>query len=150
GALGLLLVFLVLIKRVRHPVALAVVLAILAGTDLLFSVGANSGMCNVHSFYLLAAIYFLLEMQFRQSPANNPHQLLGIVAGLILVTRPTNVIFIPLAIAITATSWAEVSARIEKLLHMRFAAPFLIGAFLMCLPQMAYWQYAFGTPIKWS
>src|SRR5690606_8163584 len=68
----------------------------------------------------------------------------------ILVTRPTNVIFIPLAIAITATSWAEVSARIGKLLHMRFAAPFLIGAFLMCLPQMAYCQYACGPPIKWS
>lgn len=150
GALGLLLVFLVLIKRVREPVALAVVLAILAGTNLLFYAVANPGMSHVYSFFLFAAFIFLLERQVRQPPANIRHLLLGIVAGLILVTRPTNVIFIPLAIAITATSWAEVSARIGKLLHMRFAAPFLIGAFLMCLPQMAYWQYAFGTPIKWS
>lgn len=150
GALGLLLLFLVLIKRVRESVALAVVLAILAGTNLLFYAIANPGMSHVYSFFLFAAFIFLVERLVHRPPSHRRHLLLGIVAGLILVTRPTNVLFIPLALAITATSWAEVAARFRKFLQPRMAAPFLLGAFLMCLPQMAYWYYAFGTPIKWS
>lgn len=150
GVLGLLLLFLVLEERVRETVALATVLAILTGTNLLFYLIGNPGMSHVYSFFLFAAFIFIYEKSIHRKAYAANNLFLGLLAGLILVTRPTNILFIPLAVSVTATSWSEVKERIKHLLNIRSVLPFLLGAFIACLPQMAYWQYAFGTPIKWS
>lgn len=150
GVLGLLLLFLVLRERTTDGIALASVLAILTGTNLLFYVIGNPGMSHVYSFFLFAAFIFVYERCVRNGWSIRRSLLLGVVAGLIVVTRPTNILFIPIAIAVSASSWADVLARYKKLFQARFLLPFLVAAFIMCVPQMAYWQYAFGTPIKWS
>ncbi len=150
GALGLLLLFLILKVRVREPVALASVFAILAGTNLLFYVVGNPGMSHVYSFFLFSAFIFAYEGLLRHGHSLGRSLLLGLLAGLILVTRPTNIIFIPMAITITASSLSDGAGRFRSLFKPSFALPFLLGAFIMCLPQMVYWQYAFGTPVKWS
>lgn len=150
GVLGLLLLFLVLKQRVRDPVALTSVFAILTGTNLLFYMIGDPGMSHVYSFFLFAAFIFVHEKLIRNGVSTGWSLLLGLLAGLIIVTRPTNIVFIPIAIAISASSWADVATRTKTLLNTRFVLPFLLGAILMCIPQMAYWQYAFGTPVKWS
>lgn len=150
GALGLLLLFLVLRRRSRDGIALASVLAILTGTNLLFYVIGNPGMSHVYSFFLFTAFIFVNEQFVRQGWSLWRGLLLGLLTGLIMVTRPTNIVFIPIAFAVSALTFTEVIARFKALLHTRIVGPFLIGALIMIVPQMAYWQYAFGTPLKWS
>ncbi|MBZ0206785.1 MAG: hypothetical protein K8H89_10710 [Flavobacteriales bacterium] len=150
GVLGLLLLFLVLKERTTNNIALASVLAILTGTNLLFYLIGNPGMSHVYSFFLFAAFIFAYERLVRIGWSIRRSLILGVLAGLIVVTRPTNILFLPIAFAVSASSSADVLARYKKLFEARFLIPFLVAAFIMCVPQMAYWQYAFGTPLKWS
>ena len=150
GVFGLLLLFLILRERTTDGIALATVLAILTGTNLLFYMIGNPGMSHAYSFFLFAAFIFAYERFIRTGWSIRRSLLLGLLAGLIVVTRPTNILFIPIAFAVSASTWADVVERYKQLLRANFLLPFLLAAFIMCVPQMAYWQYAFGTPVKWS
>ncbi|MFZ1618521.1 MAG: hypothetical protein WAT41_14330 [Flavobacteriales bacterium] len=150
GVLGLLLLFWTLTKRIKNSAALASLFAILTGTNLLFYLIGDPGMSHVYSFFLFSAFIFAIQDVDKPRPKAMHNILLGMLAGLIVVTRPTNIFFIPLAFVVTALSWADLVARIKSFVLPRHLLPFIAGATIMCIPQMLYWQYAFGTPIKWS
>jgi hypothetical protein len=150
GVLGLLLLFLVLNRRVQSSIALSTVLAILVGTNLLFYLIGDPGMSHVYSFFLFAAFISVYDGSSKSGLTLGRSFLLGLVSGLVLVTRPINILFIPLAVLLMASSWSDAINRIKGFRRPRVAAPYLIGGFIMCIPQMAYWQYVFGSPIKWS
>ena len=150
GAAGLLLLFWTLKNRIRRSVALVTVFAILTGTNLLFYLIGYPGMSHVYSFFLFSAFLFILDRSSRSTPSSTHTFLLGILTGLIIVTRPTNILFVPIAFLVTASSWADLKEHAKGFLGTRTILLFTIGALLMCLPQMAYWQYAFGSMVKWS
>ncbi len=150
GALGLLLLFMTLKKRVRPSMALATVFAILTGTNLLFYLIGDPGMSHVYSFFLFSAFLFTLQGSKNSAPTKLSTFLLGLLTGLIIITRPTNIVFIPIAFIVTASSWADLVAQIKSFVRPRLILVFILGATIMSIPQMLYWQYAFGTPIKWS
>lgn len=150
GTLGLLLLFLLVQRRQGARVAAATVFTILLGTNLLFYLVGDPGMSHVYSFFLFAAFIFIHDNMRRNGMTLPKALLLGAVSGLIIITRPTNILFIPLGLMITSSSRKDILDGIMPLLRLRPGLAFLLGAFILCIPQMAYWSYAFNTPIKWS
>lgn len=150
GTLGLFLLFLVLKRREGGRAAALAAFCILMGTNLFYYLVGDPGMSHVYSFFLFAAFIHVLDKASRSALTRPKVVLLGVIAGLILVTRPTNILFLPLAMAITAPPSIGVAAWVRNVMKPRYILPMAVGVLLLCLPQMAYWQYAFGTPVKWS
>ncbi len=148
--LGLFLLQTVLKRRWGGRTSWKAVLAILTGTNLLFYVIGDSGMTHAYSFFLFAAFIFLNERIVMLGRSFSKNFFLGVVAGLIVLTRPTNVVFLPVGILLATGSWSDAYMRIRTMLDPRSIFAMGTGSLIMLLPQIAYWNYAFGSPMVWS
>ncbi len=140
GVLGLLLLFWTLKNRIKSSSALATVFAILTGTNLLFYLIGDPGMSHVYSFFLFSAFIFTLDHTDRSGLRTKHLILLGLLTGLIVVTRPTNIFFVPFAFLVTSSSWTDLVERLKSFATPRHFLRFILGAAIMCSPQMLYWQ----------
>ncbi len=96
---GLFVLRRVLARRFSDGVTAATLSALLLGTGLYHYATFDSSYSHAYSFFLLAAFLWLTEWWYedRPEPARRavlPSMLLGLVAGLIVLTRHTNAIFL--------------------------------------------------------
>jgi hypothetical protein len=64
---------------------------------------------------------------------------------LILLVRPSNIIFLPVVLFLGVTSWKELSERVKYLIKPLNLTAFLLIIFLVFLPQMIYWRFLSGS-----
>ncbi len=147
---GLVLLLLTLRRRYKQPAVLWSLLAILTGTNLLFYTIGDSGMSHVYSFFLFAAWTFLTDRVLRAPINAGTALMLGAVAGMILLVRPTNALFLPLMFV--CLGGLDVFPRLWSTGFLKLADLLLAvaGGILVWVPQMVYWTYAFGSPLVWS
>lgn len=149
GAVGLVLLLIVLRRRSSWLAALLTVIFMLVGTNLLYYVIGEPGMSHVYSFFLFSAFLALLDNRHRNNATWHRYFLLGVLTATIFVTRPTNIIFIAIAGFVIFGRGLVHEVRTFQSDRLRTAC-FALGFMIIILPQMIYWQYAFGSPIKWS
>jgi hypothetical protein len=146
---GLGLMRRLLLRRVSDGVTAATLAALLCGTGLLHYATYDSSYSHVYSFFLLAALLNLTEDWWisAAAPANRSRQaaLLGLVSGLIVLTRHTNVLML-LVVPLYGVSQPggvrnAVAAAIERKRDVAIAA--VVGA-LVVLPQLAVYHEATG------
>jgi hypothetical protein len=147
---GLALLFLILRRRYPLGVVIWSLLAILTGTNLLFYTIGDSGMSHVYSFFLFALWTYLIDRSASEPFTPLAALLLGVVAGLVVLLRPTNVLFLPLPVLFLEGSSGVVRLRARAIFSVGNILWAVMGGLLVWLPQMAYWVYAFGKPLVWS
>ncbi len=139
-----------LLRRVlRHYVPDAAIswtlVALYAGTNLFYYATYRGAMSHGATFMLTAAMLYQADLWRRQE---QPWRLLvlGLLAGLIVLVRPVNVL-IPMAVAALFT----LDGRLPKgLLTPKRLAWAVAVAVAVGIPQLIYWKVSTGHWLIWS
>jgi len=130
--------------------ATAITLLLLAfGTNLYFYTVFVAGMSHPYSFALFCFLLSTTDDWYRNERKINVI-LMGMILGLIVITRPTNIL-----IAILPLCWKYKDGRLSgKLLFYKRQLPTIILAalvfFLVLMIQFSYWKYVTGDWIHFS
>lgn len=132
-----------------HMVALTLLLVV-AGTNLLYYSSIEGPMSHVYSFALFA-FFMGATLRWYRQPGRGNSILLGLLAGLIVLVRPTNgliFVFFPLW---DVKSMHELRIRLQFLSAKWPMLLFMAGAALLVwIPQLAYWKYVSGQWLYYS
>ena len=140
--LGLLLLYRFLCFRNSRLISAVVVMVIFLGTNLYYYAVESSGMSHVYSFFLFSAFLYLLRSTNFLSQARWWHLLLfGLTAGLIVLIRPTNILFLSSFFILDLESFAAVNWRSRNLISIKVLSWVIPAALVVWLPQMFYWYY---------
>lgn len=119
-------------------------------TNLYFYAVIEPPMSHAYSFSLIACMIFLV-IRWYAAPSVRRAMLIGLVAGLILLVRPVNLVFLPLIVLWEAGSWPALRERMhllrKKWMHLLIMAGV---AFMVILPQLLYWRVTTGHFIYYS
>jgi hypothetical protein len=141
---GLALLRRLLLRRFTDRVTAATLVALLGGTGLLHYGTYDSSYSHAYSFFLLAALLNLTEDWWR-GPSPRRSLLLGLTAGLIVLTRHTNVLLlavVPLAgVAELGGVRAAAAAARQRVAAIAVATA---TAALVVLPQLGIYRAATG------
>ncbi len=133
-----------LVRHFSDLVTAATLVAILFGTNLYHYATYDSSYSHGYSFFLFAACLLLIERWY-QEPTWRRSALLGVVSGLIVLTRHTNVLFLLMFPLYGVFSGAMLRDRTRQLLR-EWRAVAVIVAFgaLVVSPQLAMYYQATG------
>jgi len=129
----------------RH-VTIATLAALLFGTNLYHYATYDSFYSHAYSFFLIAALIDLTE-RWHGRPTRARTLLLGLVAGLIVLVRHTNVLV--LAVVPLFVVGADGAAAALRLFRSRARSllSIVVVAFLVVLPQIALYVEGTGRPL---
>ncbi len=131
--------------------ATAITILILGlATNLYFYSVVEPPMSHAYSFSLIACLVYAI-MRWYTEPALIRAVPLGLLAGLIILVRPVNIVFMPLVILWGVGSWPAFRERISFLLR-KWTHLFLMlmVAFLILVPQFLYWHLTTGQWIYYG
>ncbi len=130
----------------KKTVLLSIIFMILS-TNLYYYAFIETGMSHVYSFFLFSIVLYLL---FNWRTFINKPILYGILLGflfsLILVIRPSNIVFV-IAVLFINKDYLQ---RLKIMQNPYFLVSLVIIAFLFFLPQLIYWNYATGSFLSYS
>ena len=149
--LGLILLFHILRDTFNKRTAIWTLLFIFLGTNLYYYVISATGMSHVYSFFLFSAILFLLKKSEFLKKSNPLNLILfGLLSGLIVLIRPSNIVYLFIVFFVFAKNLGDVFYRIKTIIKPAVLLLILLGALIIIAPQFVYWKYAFGSWIKYS
>ena len=149
--LGLLLLALILIKRFTGIITLIVILALVGCTNLYYYGIDETGMSHIYSFGLFAAfLYLIFTTDFMRRSNVFSYIIFGIIAALIVLVRPTNVLFLSAYLYLDLGSGDTPGRRCLRLLSIKGIGLISLSSFVIFIPQLIYWEYAFGELLSYS
>ncbi|MCI4649090.1 hypothetical protein [Phaeodactylibacter sp.] len=150
GFLGLLLLKEILARYFKPVVVMMTVAGFFLGTNLYHYILQEPGMSHVYSFFLFG-LFVWLTPRFYEQPGLKIFGGMGLLAGLIVLIRPTNILLLLYLLLFGLRSWADVRERLLffwKYLGALLLAP--IASFLVFVPQFLYWKYISGNWLIYS
>ena len=149
--MGLILLRRFLLFFTRQNVVLTAILSIFLGTNLYYYSIDETGMSHVYSFFLFSYFLYLIKKTNYLVGQNFwKYFEFGIVTSLIVIIRPSNIVFISTFFFLDIDSWSGLILRIKTFFRYKALIPFILGAIILLLPQIAYWKYAFGSIIYYT
>jgi hypothetical protein len=148
---GLFVLRLLLRRRFSDGVTAATLGALLLGTGLYHYATFDSSYSHAYSFFLLAAFLYLTDCWYddrahaRSDPRVFTSILLGLVAGLIVLTRHTNALFLLVFPLYGVTDGASLRAAAGRLsLRWPEVAIMVLVGTMVIAPQLAIYYQATG------
>lgn len=131
-------------RHFTDGVTAATLAVVLLGTNLFHYATYDSSYSHAYSFFLFAALLDLTDRWYER-PTIRRSVLLGIVGGLIVLTRHTNVLALIVFPAFAVSSRAALRDRVRFLLHhRRDLAIASVVALMLLAPQLAIYYQATG------
>lgn len=128
-----------LLGHFNETITSLTLIVIAFGTNLSWYITSEASMSHVYSFALIIYLYRLLQKWFIH-PRIGLTILTGLVFGLVVLIRPTNLMFIVLFFATS-----DFRERIQFLLKNYAKILLMIAMFLLVwIPQFAFWKYVSG------
>ncbi len=148
--LGVALLGELLARHFSERVVVATLVCIVFGTNLYHYGTFDPTMSHAYSFFLITAL-LLATPWWYERPTIARSALLGLVAGLIVLTRNLNVLFLVTIPLYGLRSRADVTARL-RFFQSNVLPLATMGsvAALLLLPQLAYWRFATGSWLVYS
>jgi hypothetical protein len=142
--LALLFLYLFLTRYLGKKVSVLTVFCLYIGTNIFYYSIFETGMSHVYSFFLFSC--FLYMAPFITKPNQNKLVFLafGLVTGLIILVRPVNILFLPVYFILNAPGFQVLKISKAGLSIM------IITAFILVIPQLVYWNYAYGSYLQYS
>jgi hypothetical protein len=150
ATLGLWFLILLLRRYFPRGIVALTILAIGLGTNLFFYTTIEPPMSHAYSFFLIATFTFFVDSWVQKQSWFNS-VMLGLVAGLIILVRPTNGIVLILLPLWKVTSFASLFERLKLFLHKSLKIILII--LIICaifVPQIIYWKYTTGQYFYYS
>ena len=133
-----------LLRSFSDGVTAATLLAVLLGTNLYHYATFDSSYSHPYSFFLFGA-FMWLTAKWYERPATRLSVLLGIVAGMIVLVRHTNVIFLVVFVLYGVATRSSLSARAAQLWRLRAQIARIAAAGLLVIaPQLLIYYQATG------
>lgn len=144
---GLLFLYQLLRQLFLKKTVILTLFFLIMSTNLFYYAFIETGMSHVYSFFLFSVVLYLM---YNWKIFNNKPILLGVLLGflflMILIIRPSNLVFIIAVLFINK----DYLKRFRLMLNPYFISSFVIIAVLFFLPQLIYWKYATGSFISYS
>ena len=138
---GLIFLKRFLARNFSNRTAILTALVVFLGTNLFYYGIDETGMSHVYSFCLFSAFLVLSQATNYLAKTNFWKTLaFGILVGLIVLIRPTNILFLFSFLFINATAKTEILDRIKRLLHYKQSLILVVMVALALVPQMLYWH----------
>lgn len=150
GFLGLLLLKKILARYFKPVVVMMTVAGFFLGTNLYHYILQEPGMSHVYSFFLFG-LFVWLTPRFYERPGWKIFGGMGLLAGLIVLIRPTNILLLLYLLLFRVRTWEGAKARLQffkKHLWPLLLAP--MAGFLVFVPQFLYWKYISGDWLIYS
>ena len=150
--LGLGLFFLSkLLLKYFHDFTVGLTLFLLVmATNLLYYVIQEPGTAHITNFGLISAFLYI-SVKWLESPTYLRSIFMGLLAGLIILIRPTNFVVLLLPLLIGISNWHDISPKIIFLRNnITKIAVAGIAAFIIFIPQLIYWKYITGQYLYYS
>jgi hypothetical protein len=147
---GLMVMRALLLRRVGDHITAVTLIVLLAGTNLYHYATFDSSYSHPYSFFLIASFMYLTERWMLRDRSSTTESfaisaLLGLVAGMIVLTRHTNALFLILFPLYGVTDSASVRALSSRLWTRRREVAVIAGvALLTVAPQLAIYYQATG------
>lgn len=149
--LGLIYLLKFLRNRTGNKIALLTVLTIFGATHLYYYSIDETGMSHVYSFALFSALlYFLQVTNYLFKTTIWRSLLFGLLIGLIVLIRPTNILFLSVYFFLDLTTRTDLLQRLKRVLHWKTLIPVVVGAIAIFVPQMIYWHSVSGSAFMYS
>jgi hypothetical protein len=143
-AVGLFFLRKLLIKYFDEWVTAIVIVVIPLTTNMLWYTVVESPMSHVYSFSLISVFLFLTDRWFEKITISKT-LVLGLLTGLIVLVRPTNILVLLLFIFWNIKNSAEMKVRFQLFLKYWKLIVLMIAAFILVwIPQMLYWKMQTG------
>lgn len=148
--LGIVLLWYFLLGYFNKLISSLTILTLFFGTNLLYYTIDATGMSHVYSFFLFALLLVLSRSFFKESLQRKKtiyFILISLVSSLIILVRPTNIAFIGLVFILDCNSWYDLKLRFLQIFSIKNIIILSISMFIVFLPQLLYWKYAYGDYI---
>lgn len=132
-----------LARYLSNKTSIITLVCLYLGTNVFYYSIFETGMSHIYSFFLFACFLYL-GPYISKGGSILHYCLFGLVVGLIIVVRPFNILFIPVYFIFNTLSISDIKNNIKGYLIA------ISIAFLIVLPQLIYWNYAFGNYFQYS
>jgi hypothetical protein len=146
--LGLIFLWIYLRKYFKKTIVFFSIATILLGTNLLYYTIDATGMSHVYSFFLFSVLLFISKLFFEETEVRKKNRCfigISLVSALIILIRPTNIVFVGLVFMLDVSSRKDFITKIKQVFKPGNIFILLISFMLVFLPQMMYWKYASGS-----
>lgn len=148
--LGLLVLRKILRRYFSDGLVALTLLALVFGTNLFWYASMEAPMSHAYSFALFASFMLLTQKWYRR-PSVGVSICLGLLSGLIVLVRPTNVVILLFFIFWGIRNWQDLKERPWLLLKQgRLIGWMAVFAILVWVPQMIYWKQVAGQFLYFS
>jgi len=128
-----------------------VLLTLFLATNLYYYSIDETGMSHVYSFSIFCiCLYFLQRTNFLLNQNLLINGLFGIICGVIILIRPSNIIFLSAYFFLDINGKKDVFLRLKRILQIKTILPVLIGFCVIILPQLIYWHHTYGSLINYT
>ena len=147
---GLSLLWVVLQKHFKQNTILLVLLGLLFGTNLFHYATYDSIFSHAYSFFLFCAFLWLVGNIYSRAALHH-FIAAGAVAGLIIVTRPTNIIWLVFGALYGVASLQELRVRFQFWKdHAKKFLTALLPLLAIITLQLIYWKLITGKYVVYS
>jgi hypothetical protein len=131
---------LLLLQFTELTTAITLILVV-AATNLSYYVISEPGMTHVYNFTLFN-VFIWFTLKWVEKPNLFLSLGLGVLAGLIVLIRPVNVLILLFPALAGVSSWSDFQLRFAA--NWKFILAAIGAAFLVVLPQILYWKMLFS------
>src|SRR5258705_8647891 len=125
-------------------------LCIVLGTNLLCYTTLSPAMSHAYGFFL-SALFLFLFLKWNDKPTAWVSIFLGITTGLLVVTRPTNIFIVIVALLYGVVKPKDLKNKIVFIKsNIKYILLTGLFAFFIFIPQMVYWKMVSGQWIFYS
>jgi hypothetical protein len=143
--LGMYFLQLFLSKYFSNNIALLTTGLIFYATNLFEFSTLDAAMSHGYSFSITSIILYVTHQWYSQKRIRWAVYL-GLLAGLLTLIRPTNILIAPFLLLFNLSSLAEVKARFRFFIERYFHLVVISGlAFIVWIPQFLYWKMISGS-----
>lgn len=147
AGLGLIILRKILSRYFSFKITVVTIISILLGTNLLHYSTFDSTFSHSYSFFAFNS-FLLLTILWHEEQTTKRSILVGIFAGLIVLIRPTNIIFLIIFPLFNVYSFKSLNAKIIFLKQYKFKIlQIIFASTLVFLPQIIYWYLTTGKPL---
>jgi hypothetical protein len=148
--MGLIFLRKVLLKFFPENISAIAILIVVLGTNMLHYCTREPTMSHLYNFSLFA-IFLWLTIKWFENPGFKWSVLVGLVTGLITVTRPNNAIIVLIFILYGVYHLPSLKAQAALFWKQKWNLVIIaIFAALMVSPQLFYWKYVTGHWVYYS
>ncbi len=148
--LGLIFLRKILLLYFSDKITAIGLFLILFATNLFYYSAFENAMSHVYSFFMLSAFLYY-SIKWYSNPTQKLSFILGLLFGLIVLIRPSNILFAIIPIVWGIKNKGDLGKRFLFFKnHWKLLFALFFGVVIPWLPQMVFWFYVSGSFIHYS